>query len=102
MGEDYWERLRIYHQQAIRFGLAAPQPAPDFLLRLAELAERALAARGFGEETLLQPIFTRLRRRMNPAQALRAVYRHDGMPGSGAGGDGSLRIDNCQLTIVNS
>ena len=81
VGEDYWERLRTYHQQAIRFGLAAPQPAPDFLLRLAELAERALAARGFGEETLLQPIFARLRRRMNPAQAFRAVYRHDGMPG---------------------
>lgn len=81
VGDDYWARLRIYHQQAIRFGLAAPQPAPDFLLRLAELAEKALTARGFGEETLLQPIFARLRRRMNPAQAHRAIYRHDGMAG---------------------
>ena len=44
--------MRIYHQQVIRHGLAAPQPAPGFLHHLLQLAEAALERRGFGEETV--------------------------------------------------
>ncbi len=30
LGEDYWQRMRTYHRQAIRHGLRALQPAPHF------------------------------------------------------------------------
>ena len=45
MGENYWQRMRIYHQQAIRHGLRAPQPAPHFLEHVAALAAAGLHAR---------------------------------------------------------
>lgn len=81
LGEGYWDRMRVYHQQVIRFGLDAPQPAPDLLRRVLGLAEAALAGRGYGEERLLAPLWRRLDRRQNPAQRARIVFRHDGMSG---------------------
>jgi hypothetical protein len=71
LGADYWERMRTYHQQTIRHGLRAPQPAPDFLAHI--------VARGFGEETLLAPIRQRLQRHLNPAQRARSVLHADGL-----------------------
>ena len=79
LGDGYWEQLRVYHQQAIRHGLHAPQPAPDFLEEIVRRAQAGLAARGFGEETLLAPIWSRLSRRQNPAERARAVFRADGL-----------------------
>lgn len=81
LGETYWQRMHVYHQQAIRFGLAAPQPAPDFLITLVQLAEQALIARRFGEEILLAPIWSRLERGENPAQRMRTIFQADGMAG---------------------
>jgi len=81
VGQDYWERMRTYHQQSIRFGLAAPQPAPEFLHEVVTLAEKGLAARHFGEEALLAPLWTRLERSQNPAQRARAVFQADGLNG---------------------
>jgi gamma-glutamylcysteine synthetase len=81
IGPEYWTRMRTYHQQAIRFGLAAPQPAPHFLQEVVALAEMGLAARNFGEEALLAPIWTRLERNLNPAQRARAIFQADGLPG---------------------
>ena len=81
LGEAYWDRMRVYHQQVIRFGLDAPQPVPDLLRRVLGLAEDALARRGCGEERLLAPVWRRLDRRQNPAQRARIVFRHDGMAG---------------------
>jgi gamma-glutamylcysteine synthetase len=80
LGEDYWQGLRIYHQQAIRHGLAAPQPAPEFLPEVVQRAQAGLAARGRGEDALLAPIWARLSRRQNPAQRARAVFQADGLP----------------------
>lgn len=81
MGEDYWSIMRTYHQQAIRFGLAAPQPLPNFLRTIVELAQEGLQRRGQGEERLLAPLFNRLARRQNPAQRARQVFELDGMAG---------------------
>ncbi len=81
LGDEYWSVMQTYHQQAIRHGLTAPQPLPNFLATLVELAESALQQRGYGEETLLTPIHNRLLRRQNPAQRARQVYQLDGMPG---------------------
>lgn len=81
MGEDYWSIMRTYHQLAIRFGLAAPQPLPNFLPTMVELAQEGLRRRGQGEEQLLTPIFNRLARRQNPAQRARQVFEIDGMAG---------------------
>jgi gamma-glutamyl:cysteine ligase YbdK (ATP-grasp superfamily) len=79
LGEDYWQRMRTYHQQAIRYGLRAPQPAPHFLEHIVAQAAAGLHARGFGEERLLAPIQSRLERHLNPAQRARAIFRSDGM-----------------------
>jgi hypothetical protein len=65
----------------IRFGLNAPQPAPDLLRQLVALAATALVARGFGEETLLAPIWRRLELGVNPAQRVRAIFNVDGLRG---------------------
>lgn len=81
LGETYWTQMRTYHQQTIRYGLDAPQPAPDFLHHVLMLAEAALAARGFGEERLLAPLWQRLERRQNPAQRARLIFRREGMRG---------------------
>ena len=81
LGEDYWEEMRTFHRQAIRNGLAAPQPAPGFLEEIARLAAAGLHSRGLGEEPLMDPIFERLARHENPAQRARRIYRTDGMAG---------------------
>jgi len=81
LGASYWETMRRYSEAAIAHGLAAPQPAPDFLQHIATLAEDGLRQRGFGEETLLAPIFDRLARRYNPAQRVRQVFEFDGLQG---------------------
>ena len=79
LGEDYWQQLRVYHQQVIRHGLRAPQPAPGFLAEIVQRAQAGLLARGFGEEALLAPIWSRLSRHQNPAQRARAVFTADGL-----------------------
>jgi len=81
LGTEYWERMLLYHQQAIRHGLAAPQPAPNFLGQLIALAQIALEQRGYGEEALLTPIHDRLFRGQNPAQRARQVFMVDGLQG---------------------
>jgi gamma-glutamylcysteine synthetase len=79
LGENYWSELRTYHQQVIRHGLRGPQPAPDFLPEIVQRAQAGLAARGFGEEALLAPLWSRLSRRQNPAQRAQASFRADGL-----------------------
>lgn len=81
LGDHYWERMQVYHQQVIQHGLAAPQPTPNFLTTLVAIAEKALKSRCYGEEDLLEPIHNRLFRRQNPAQRVRQIYTLDGLPG---------------------
>lgn len=81
IGKEYWSVMQTYHQQAIRVGLAAPQPLPNFLPTIVDLAAAALEQRGYGEERLLSPIYDRLARRQNPAQRARQVFDLDGMNG---------------------
>jgi len=81
LGADYWARMRGYHAQAIRHGLHAPQPARGLLNEVVALAEAALRERGFGEETLLAPIWSRLDRGLDPAEQAQRVYQADGMQG---------------------
>ncbi|MEZ4736331.1 MAG: glutamate-cysteine ligase family protein [Caldilineaceae bacterium] len=81
LGSNYWSIMRTYHQQAIRFGLAAPQPAPHFLETIVELATIGLQQRGHGEEELLTPIHNRLYRRLNPAQQNRRIFDFEGITG---------------------
>ncbi len=81
LGEDYWNIMRTYHQQAIRFGLAAPQPVPHFLETVVEFATAGLRRRSHGEEVFMAPIRNRLYRRLNPAQRVRQVFAIDGIAG---------------------
>lgn len=81
LGADYWSILRQFHRQAIALGLAAPQPTPNFLPTVVQYAQEGLRRRGQGEEHLLQPIFDRLYRRLNPAQQIRRIFQNDGLRG---------------------
>lgn len=81
LGPGYWEALRDWHRQVIRIGLAAAQPAPLFLPTLLGMARAALLQRGFGEETLLAPLWERWERRENPAQRARRIFISDGLGG---------------------
>lgn len=79
LGEEYWSIMRTYHRQVIGRGLAAPQPAPEFLRKLVCMAETGLRQRGQGEEKFIKPIFDRLDRHLNPAQRARRIFQSDGL-----------------------
>ena len=76
-----WPRMKQYHHQAVRAGLAAPEPAPGFLAEILALAAAALARRGYGEERMLTPLWQRLEQRENPGQRARRVYAKEGLEG---------------------
>ena len=73
-GDAAWAALSAWHPQAMAQGLAAPEPAPGFLAAVLDCCAEALAARGFGEDTHLEPLRHRLATRLNPAQ--RALQAH--------------------------
>ena len=81
LGENYWATMRTYHRQVIDRGLAAPQPAPNFLRAIIQLAEVGLQQRGQNEASLLKPIIDRLNHQLNPAQRARRIFQNDGMAG---------------------
>lgn len=81
LGDEYWTILRTYHKQVTLYGLAAPQPAPDFLNTIVSFAQIALQQREQGEEDFLQPIHNRLYRGQNPAQQIRSIFQIDGLRG---------------------
>ena len=76
-----WPRMKQYHRQVIRAGLAAPEPAPGFLAQVLTLAQAALARRGYGEERMLTPLWRRLEQRENPAQRARRTFAEEGVEG---------------------
>ena len=78
---ECWPRMRQYHEQVVRAGLAAPEPAPGFLAEILGLAEAALARRGHGEEAMLAPLWRRLERRENPAQRIQRDFAGEGLEG---------------------
>jgi gamma-glutamylcysteine synthetase len=81
LGAQMWERMHHYHRAAIRDGLATAEPVPDLMQTLLGLVEAALTRRGYGEESLLAPLWQRLERRQNPAQQVRRVFTQSGIPG---------------------
>ena len=76
-----WPRMKQYHHQVVRGGLAAPEPVPGFLAEVLALAASALARRGYGEERMLTPLWQRLEQKENPAQRARRVYAQEGVEG---------------------
>ena len=78
---ECWPRMQQYHEQVVRAGLAAPEPAPGFLAEVIGLAAAALARRGYGEEGMLAPLWRRLEQKKNPAQRVRRVFAEEGLEG---------------------
>ncbi len=78
---ECWPRMQQYHEQAVRAGLAAPEPAPGFLAAVLTLAAAALARRGYGEESMLAPLWRRLEQKKNPAQHMRRVFAEKELEG---------------------
>lgn len=81
LGPNYWLRMRSWHRSVITSGLAAPEPTQDFLETILRLAEDAVAARGLAEEVYFAPLWQRLDKKENPAQAARRVFLGSGMEG---------------------
>jgi gamma-glutamylcysteine synthetase len=81
LGKQSWDALKHYHAEAMRYGLAAPQPLPDFLATMLGFAEDALRRRNYGEEILLQPLWDRLNAKENPAQRAKKIFARAGMDG---------------------
>ena len=79
LGKNPWPVMSRYRRVAIRRGLRAREPAPDFLSSLLHLAEAGLARRGRGEESFLAPLRERLARRVNPGEAARETLRNRGL-----------------------
>lgn len=79
LGNQAWPRMRAWHHQVMREGLAAPEPAPGFLAAALGACEDALRARGRGEEALLAPLWRRLEARENPAQRARRLWAAGGV-----------------------
>ena len=79
LGADAWELMRRWHADVIRSGLDAPEPVDGFTLGVLERAKGALRGRGRKEASLLDPLFRRLERGINPAQRARALLAADGL-----------------------
>jgi gamma-glutamylcysteine synthetase len=77
-GPAGWRRLLAYRRRAVHAGLGAAEPAPGFLATVVDLAAGALAARGLGEEPLLDEIRERLARRRGPADEAWSLLRRGG------------------------
>jgi gamma-glutamylcysteine synthetase len=78
LGPGAWPRLLSYRAAAVRLGIRAPEPAPGFLEALLDVAEGGLKARGYGEETLLEPLRERVAGRSGPADLARDLMRAGG------------------------
>jgi gamma-glutamylcysteine synthetase len=79
LGEHAWPAMRAWHKAVVREGLAAEEPAPGLLAGILERARDAVAARGFGEASLLAPLEARLEARKNPAQLAAEAFEQGGV-----------------------
>jgi hypothetical protein len=71
--------MLAYRRAAVRDGLAAREPATNFLAGLIAIAEDGLRRRGRSEEKLLAPIWNRLDRRRSPGQEAKRMLHQRGM-----------------------
>jgi glutamate--cysteine ligase len=79
LGSGAWPLLLRYRAEAVRMGVRAPEPAPGFLEALLDVAEGGLKARGYGEETLLEPLRERVAGRTGPADLARGLMGRGGI-----------------------
>ncbi len=79
LGGESWRILNDYHNEVVKFGLAAKQPKQGFLLNVISHAYNALMRRGLGEEVFLKPIFDRLKEQLNPGQKAKKIYQTGGL-----------------------
>ena len=79
LGTQPWTRSRQWHAESIVSGLNAEEPEPGFITEVLRVCQRALERRGHDEAHYLGPLFERLSRRENPAQASRARWAESGI-----------------------
>ena len=78
-GADPWQALLRYRRAVVRDGLAAREPAPNFVRDLVNIAAAGLVRRGRGEEKFLEPVWQRVARRESPGVRARQVMRQKGI-----------------------
>lgn len=79
LGSESWRILNDYHNEVVKFGLAAKQPKQGFLLNVISHAYNALTKRGLGEEIFLSPVFDRLKEQLNPGQKAKKIFESGGL-----------------------
>lgn len=79
LGEHAWQKMRAWHHEVLREGLAAREPAPGFIAACLRACEDALRARGRGEEALMAPLWSRLEARENPGQRAQRLFAAGGV-----------------------
>jgi hypothetical protein len=81
LGPEAWPALLRFRRAAVRSGVQAPEPVVGLLQGLVDVARRALAGRGLGEDRLMSPIQDRIDRRQGPSDRARRLVE-DGGPGA--------------------
>lgn len=79
-GPNGWNALLAVRRRAVRSGIRLGEEDRRFLGEVVGLAERGLAARGLGEEHLLDPVRARLERGEGPADVARRNAVRGGPP----------------------
>ena len=81
LGLDAWKRMRLWHGEVVRHGLAAPPPVEGLVEAVLERALAALRGRSRREGALLDPLYRRVAAGKNPAQRARAAFASGGIDG---------------------
>ena len=79
-GPNGWDALLAVRRRAVRSGVRLGEQDRSFLAEVVGVAERGLAARGLGEEHLLDPVRARLERGDGPADVARRTAARGGPP----------------------
>jgi gamma-glutamylcysteine synthetase len=81
LGEDTWTVMRRWHSEVLHHGLEAEEPVSGLTEQVLTLAAQALDDRGASESSFIEPLFTRLYRKQNPAQHAREAFKSKGLEG---------------------
>ncbi|MBN2025386.1 MAG: hypothetical protein JW854_01295 [Actinobacteria bacterium] len=82
IGDFTWEELRASREEAMRVGpqaTAGGAPISEICRGMLEVAEEGLAARGYGEEESLSPLWERLEEKRCPAMETRELFQAGGV-----------------------
>lgn len=76
-----WADFVAWRRHAIDYGLSRGEVFTGLIEGVLQIAHNGLEARGLGEEVFLKPLWSRWRKKRNPAQEIRSIFARKGMEG---------------------